>query len=120
MFVTGRPAASLYAVTRLFCACSATASAAWIVPLTAGAPVIALPGDTPRFPLIVVAPVFVTVVPASTPNDPAVPSPTVAGPAAKRGRSGREHPDRQQRCHAGGQKQPGFVNVYLHVAPPPW
>ena len=83
MFVTGRPAASLYAVTRSFWACSETASAAWIVPLTVGAPVIALPGDTPRSPLIVVAPVFVTVVPASTPNDPAVPSPTVAGLAAK-------------------------------------
>ena len=43
---------------------------------------IAVPGETPRFPLIVVAPVFVTVVPASTPKDPAVPSPTVAGLAA--------------------------------------
>jgi hypothetical protein len=82
VFVTGRPAASLYAVTRSFCACSATASAAWIVPLTVGAPVIDVPGETPRFPLIVVAPVFVTVVPASTPKDPAVPSPTVAGIAA--------------------------------------
>lgn len=82
MPVTGRPAASLYAVTRSFCACSATASAVWIVPLTVGAPVIAVPGETPRFPLIVVAPVFVTVVPASTPKDPAVPSPTVAGLAA--------------------------------------
>ena len=82
MPVTGRPAASLYAVMRSFCACSATASAAWIVPLTVGAPVIDVPGETPRFPLIVVAPVFVTVVPASTPKDPAVPSPTVAGLAA--------------------------------------
>jgi len=44
--------------------------------------VMALPGETPRFPLIVVAPVFVTVVPARTPNAPAVPSPTVAGLAA--------------------------------------
>jgi hypothetical protein len=43
---------------------------------------MALPGETPRFPLIVVAPVFVTVVPARTPNAPAVPSPTVAGLAA--------------------------------------
>ena len=82
MFVTGRPAASLYAVTRSFCACSATASAVWIVPFTVGAPVMDVPGETPRFPLIVVAPVFVTVVPASTPKDPAVPSPTVAGLAA--------------------------------------
>ena len=37
------------------------------------APVIAVPGETPRSPVIVVAPVFVTVEPPRTAKDSAVP-----------------------------------------------
>jgi hypothetical protein len=46
------------------------------VPLTApgGKPVIAEPGDTPRSPLIVVKPVFVTVEPANTEYGSSAPS----------------------------------------------
>ncbi len=48
----------------------------FVVPLTSpgGKPVIEDPGDTPRSPARVVAPVLVTVVPASTEYVPAVPS----------------------------------------------
>ena len=73
-----RPAASLYAVVRSDWACKATASAAWMVPLTmpGGKPGTAVPGMTPRSPLIVVGPVLVTVWPARTPKLSAVPRPT--------------------------------------------
>ena len=60
---------------------AATASAAWIVPLLTppgGKPVTAVPGLTPRLPEITDAPVLVTVVPASTANEVAVPNPTGA------------------------------------------
>ena len=59
-----RPAASLNAVVRSFCACRATASAAWKVPLVTspgGKPTIALPGAHPTSPEMVVGPVLVTV-----------------------------------------------------------
>ncbi len=42
---------------------------------------MAVPGDTPTSPETTDGPVFVTVVPASTANEPAVPSPTVGGAA---------------------------------------
>ena len=63
-----RPAASLYAAVRSFLACKATASALWSVPLSVpgGNPVTAVPGLTPRSPLMTVGPVLVTVEPAST------------------------------------------------------
>ena len=53
-----------------------------MVPLTTvpgGNPVTAVPGLTPRFPLIVLGPVLVTVVPARTAKLPAVPRPTGPG-----------------------------------------
>ena len=43
-----------------------------------GKPVTAVPGLTPRSPLITLGPVLVTVVPASTAYDVAVPRPTGA------------------------------------------
>ena len=76
-----RPAASLYAVVRSSCAWRATASAAWMVPAftwPGGKPVTADPGLTPRSPETTPGPVLVTVVPASTANDVAVPRPTGA------------------------------------------
>ena len=86
MAVADRPAASLYAVIRSFLACTATASAAWVVPFTVpgGNPVTAaaLPGEIPRSPVMVVGPVFVTAVPARTANGSAVPSATGVVPAA--------------------------------------
>ncbi len=72
----GCPAATLYAVVRSAFACWATASFAWIVPPTTvpgGNPVIAVPGATPRSPLRMLGPVFVTVEPARTTNESAVP-----------------------------------------------
>jgi hypothetical protein len=39
-----------------------------------GNPVIAVPGETPRSPLILLGPVFVMVLAPSTANAPAVPS----------------------------------------------
>src|SRR4029077_16504160 len=54
----------------------ATASPAWIVPPTmapGGNPVIAVPGLTPRSPVMTVAPVFVTVDAPRTANDSAEP-----------------------------------------------
>jgi hypothetical protein len=81
-----RPAASLYAVVRSDWATTATASAECTAPFTVpgGNPVIAVPGLTPRSPLIVLGPVLVTVDPASTAKLPAVPRPTgaTAAPAA--------------------------------------
>src|SRR4030095_14780170 len=68
-----RPAASLYAVVKSTCARAAAASAAWIVPLTVGNPVTAVPGLNPRSPLIVVGPVLVTVEAARTANVEAAP-----------------------------------------------
>jgi hypothetical protein len=67
--VTGLAAAALYAVVRSFWACSEAGLAALTVPLTCpgGNPVIAVPGLSPRSPLIVVGPVFVTVDAARTP-----------------------------------------------------
>jgi len=46
-----------------------------------GKPVTAVPGLTPRSPEITDGPVLVTVVPANTAKDVAVPSPTVGGAA---------------------------------------
>jgi hypothetical protein len=80
-----RPAASLYAVVRSDWAPAATPSALCIVPLDTvpgGNPVTAVPGLTPRFPLMLLGPVLVTVVPARTAKLPAVPSPTGATAAA--------------------------------------
>lgn len=56
----------------------ATASAACVSPLTwpGGNPVTAVPGETPRWPLIIEGPVLVTAVPPRTPKLEAVPSPT--------------------------------------------
>src|ERR1044071_95935 len=66
--VAVRPAAALYAVVKSACAWAAAASAIWIVPLTVGAPVTEVPGLNPRSPLIVVAPVLVTVEAPRTAN----------------------------------------------------
>jgi hypothetical protein len=76
-----RPAASLYAVVKSDWAFPATRSARWIVPpvtMPGGNPVTAVPGLTPRFPLIRLTPVLVTVVPPRTAKLPAVPRPTGA------------------------------------------
>jgi hypothetical protein len=75
-----RPAASLYAVVRSSWACPATASALWMAPFTmpGGNPVTAVPGLTPRSPLMTLGPVLVTVCPARTAKLPAVPRPTGA------------------------------------------
>src|SRR5438270_2309008 len=64
----------------------ATASAAWMVPLTTpgGNPVMAGVGQVPRSPLRRVGPVLVTPAPASTAKLPAVPSGTGAGAAPAR------------------------------------
>lgn len=66
-WVNASVASTLYAVVTSACACIATASLACTVPfvtLPGGKPVIAVPGDTPRFPESIVGPVFVTVEPA--------------------------------------------------------
>ncbi len=79
------PAALLYAVVKSALAIPATASAACTVPLITvpgGNPVTALPGLTPRFPLMMLAPVLVTVVPARTPKLPAVPRPGAVAASA--------------------------------------
>jgi hypothetical protein len=77
-------AAASYAAVRSASACSACASPACIVPLTvpgpppvqgAGSPVQAVPGLTPRSPVITVLPVLVTVLPARTAKLVAVPRP---------------------------------------------
>ena len=75
-----RDAASLYAVLRSSLAWSATASAAWVAPITwpGGKPVTAVPGLTPTSPVMIDGPVLVTVEPASTANGVAVPNPTGA------------------------------------------
>src|ERR1700722_6426234 len=76
-----RPAASLYPVGRSDWAPAATPSALCIVPLLTmpgGNPVTAVPGLTPRSPLMLLGPVLVTVVPARTAKLPAVPRPTGA------------------------------------------
>jgi hypothetical protein len=75
-----RPAASLYAVVRSSWACAAGASALCMTPFTmpGGNPVTAVPGLTPRSPLMTLGPVLVTVCPARTAKLPAVPRPTGA------------------------------------------
>ena len=76
-----RPAASLYAVVRSDWAPAATPSALCIVPLDTvpgGNPVTAVPGLTPRSPLMLLGPVLVTVVPARTAKLAAVPRSTGA------------------------------------------
>lgn len=80
-----RPAASSYARPRSALACSAMASAAWIVPvmIPGGNPVTEVPGWTPKSPVMaVVAPVLVTSVPAKTAKDAAVRRLTDVGLAA--------------------------------------
>jgi hypothetical protein len=69
----------LYAVVRSDCACTATASASCCVPSVitpGGKPVTDVPGLTPRSPETVDGPVLVTVEPAITANELAVPRPT--------------------------------------------
>jgi len=69
------------------CACSATASAAWLVPPTTvpgGKPVTALPGLTPRSPVTMVGPVLVTIEPPKTAKLVATPR---GGAVASRGRA---------------------------------
>jgi hypothetical protein len=75
-----RPAASLYAAVKSVCAWSATASALCCTPFTVpgGNPVIAVPGLTPKSPLMTLGPVLVTVVPARTAKLLAVPRSTGA------------------------------------------
>ena len=64
-------------------ACSAAASAAWIVPVTlAGRIPIEVPGWTPTSPVMAVDPVLVTAVPAKTAKFAVVPSATGTIPAA--------------------------------------
>src|ERR1041385_826024 len=76
-----RPAASLYAMVKSACAWAAAPSAIWIVPLTVGDPVTAVPGLSPRSPLIVVGPVLVIVEAAKTAYVLADPRPTGPAPA---------------------------------------
>ena len=80
------PAALLYAVVKSAWAVPATASALCTVPgritMPGGNPVTALPGLTPRFPLIMLGPVLVTVVAAKTPKLPAVPRPGAVAASA--------------------------------------
>jgi len=66
----GKLAAVLYAVVNSFCAAPAKPLAILIDPVTVpgGNPVIEEPGETPRFPRIVVAPLFVTVEAPRTPK----------------------------------------------------
>src|SRR5579863_6446598 len=68
MGLSVRPIASLYAVVKSSLACrampSSTCTFPWITP--GGKPVIALPGEIPTSPTILVGPVFVTVEPART------------------------------------------------------
>ena len=82
-----RPAALLYAVVKSCLACAATPSAACIEPSTTfpgGNPTTAEPGLTPRSPVTMVGPPFVTVEPASTANLAADPRGTrfIAGSTA--------------------------------------
>src|SRR5579859_1010113 len=67
-----RPAASIYPAVKAACAWAAAPSALWIAPPASpgGNPVTAVPGLTPTSPEIVVAPVLVTVDPASTEKFP--------------------------------------------------
>jgi hypothetical protein len=78
--VGGAMDAWLYAVVKSAWACPATASFMCLVPFTmpGGNPVTEVPGLRPRFPLMTVPRVLVTVVPARTPKLPAVPRPTGA------------------------------------------
>src|SRR6202521_3417898 len=72
-----RPAASLYAMVKEACACCAGISPAYIAPFTVAGGVPgtkAVPGQTPRSPLIRLGPVLVTVLPAKTAKVPADPS----------------------------------------------
>jgi hypothetical protein len=74
----GCPAASLYAVSRSAFAPCATSSFAWMVPFCTtpgGKPVISEPGATPRLPLRMLEPVLVTLEPARTAKDAALPRP---------------------------------------------
>jgi hypothetical protein len=68
--VTGRVDASTNAAVRSVCACCAAAVVSWIVPgastIPGGKPVTDVPGHRPRFAETTVAPVLVTVEPAST------------------------------------------------------
>jgi hypothetical protein len=70
----------LYAVVKSIWAWAATALVMSWAPFTmpGGNPVTEVPGLRPRFPLMTVRPVLVTVVPARTPKLPAVPRPTGA------------------------------------------
>ena len=80
----GSAASALAAVVASACACWASASALWMVPLLTtpgGNPVTAVPGLTPRSPLIDEGPVLVTVEPASTAKLEAVPRPTAVASA---------------------------------------
>jgi hypothetical protein len=58
-----RPARSLYAVVNSLWACAATASHLWIVPVMtmSDSPVTSQAGETPRFPLITLRPVLLTL-----------------------------------------------------------
>src|SRR5207247_7671312 len=78
-----RPALSLHDALPICCAWAATASAAWIVPLTVpgGNPVTAVPALRPTFPLPAGVAVVLTVESARTANVPADPRATGAGPA---------------------------------------
>src|ERR1035437_239405 len=72
----GKAAAALYAVVASAWAWAATASPACIVPtsiIPGGKPTTAVPGLTPRFPLIWVTPVLVTVEAPRTAKVSAVP-----------------------------------------------
>jgi len=76
-----RLAASTEAVPRSFSAVRATPLATYVEPVLCepgGNPVIAVPGESPILPLIVVGPVLVIALPASTAKDDAVPRFTVA------------------------------------------
>jgi hypothetical protein len=78
--VGGGMDAWLYAVVKSAWACAATMSVTCWRPFTmpGGNPVTEVPGLRPRFPLMTVRPVLVTVVPARTPKLLAVPRPTGA------------------------------------------
>src|SRR5665648_1257490 len=79
-----RFAASRYAVVRADWASAESVRGRWLpgVTVPGGKPVTEVPGLTPRSPEMIEGPVLVTVVPASTAKDVAVPNPTDGSAAA--------------------------------------
>ncbi len=66
VWVHGKPPRVVKVARASVWAPAASASPAWICPLTCGLPVTAVPGNTPRSPVTTEGPVLVTVAPART------------------------------------------------------